>query len=136
MNAAIDPGTLYARLGGHEGILRLITPFYVDVRQHHLLGPIFNAQIQDWPAHLAHITDFWARQTGGPSNYGGGFAGAHLQLGIVPEHVEQWLALWDFNCRRHLPAPEAAEMSALARGIGTQLQKILAGRGGLTIGPD
>jgi len=129
-----NPGTLYERLGGHEGILRLITPFYFDVRQHHLLGPIFNARIKDWPAHLAHITDFWARQTGGPSHYGGGFAGAHLQLGIAPEYVEQWLALWDFNCHRQLPAKEAAEMSALARSIGTQLQKILAGRSGLSIG--
>src|SRR6185503_7066050 len=131
-----NPGTLYERLGGHAGILRLITPFYFDVRQHHLLGPIFNARIQDWPAHLARITDFWARQTGGPSRYGGGFAGTHLQLGIAPEHVGQWLALWDFNCRRQLPAAEATEMSALARGIGKQLQKILAGRSGLSIGPD
>jgi len=136
MNALSNPGTLHERLGGHEGILRLIRPFYFDVRQHHLLGPIFNARIQDWPAHLAHIADFWARQTGGPSSYGGGFAGAHLQLGIAPEHVEQWLALWDFNCRRQLPAKEAAEMSALARSIGTQLQKILAGRSGLSIGAD
>jgi len=128
--------TLYDRLGGHERILRLVTPFYIDVRQHHLLGPIFNSQIQDWPAHLAHITEFWARQTGGPSQYQGGFAAAHLQLGIAPEHVEHWLALWDFNCRRQLPATEASEMSALARSIGKQLQKILNGRSGLSIGPD
>lgn len=131
-----NSNTLYARLGGHEGIRRLLTPFYFDVRQHQLLGPVFNAHIQDWPAHLAHVTDFWARQTGGPLSYAGGFAGAHLQLGIAPEHVEQWLALWDFNCRRQLPATEATEMSAVARSIGTQLQKILAGRSGLSIGTD
>ncbi len=128
--------TLYDRLGGHEAILLLITPFYFDVRQHQLLEPIFNAHITDWPAHLAHITDFWARQTGGPSRYGGGFAAAHLQLGITPEHVGTWLELWDFNCRRQLPADQATEMSALARSIGTQLQKILAGRSGLSLGTD
>ena len=126
--------TLYERLGGHEGILRLIKPFYIDVRQHAALGPIFNAQIQDWPAHLAHITEFWARQTGGPSQYPGGFAGAHLPLGILPSDLQHWLGLWEFNCRRQLAAREADEMIALAQRIGGQLQKILSGRPGIAIG--
>ncbi len=56
---------LYARLGGHSGILKLIQPFYMDVRQHVLLGPIFNSHIQDWDAHLTKITEFWALQAGG-----------------------------------------------------------------------
>ena len=47
--------SLYERLGGHEGILKLIKPFYADVRQHELLGPIFNSHIQDWSAHLEKI---------------------------------------------------------------------------------
>jgi hemoglobin len=125
--------TLYERLGGHEGILRLITPFYTDVRQHAVLGPIFNAQIQDWPAHLANIAEFWARQTGGPSKYPGGFAAAHLPLGIQPSDFQHWLGLWEWNCRRHLAPAEADEMIALAHRIGGQLQKILSGRTGLSI---
>src|SRR5687767_11351086 len=116
---------LYERLGGHDGILRLLKPFYVDVRQHAVLGPIFDARIQNWPEHLAHITEFWVRQTGGPSNYPGGFAAAHLPLGIQPSDLQHWLALWEFNCRRHLASAEAEEMIALARSIGSQLQKIL-----------
>lgn len=128
--------TLYERLGGHQGILRLITPFYADVRQHAVLGPIFNARVQDWPAHLAHITEFWARQTGGPSNYPGGFAAAHLPLGLQASDIEHWLTLWNWNCRRQLPASEADEMIALALRIGTQLRRILAGRPGFSIGPE
>jgi hypothetical protein len=58
-----------------------------------------------------------------------------LPIGIQPEHLRLWLELWDFNCRRHLTAPEAADMSALAHCIGEQLQRILDGRGGLSIGP-
>lgn len=127
--------TLYERLGGHEGILRLIKPFYIDVRQHAVLGPIFNARIQDWPAHLMHITEFWARQTGGPSQYPGGFAGAHLSLGIQPTDLQSWLQLWEWNCRRHLAASEADELIALAGRIGQQLQRILSGRAGLSIEP-
>lgn len=125
--------SLYQRLGEREGIALLLRHFYADVRQHAVLGPIFNQRIQDWPAHLARIGDFWARQTGGPSRYDGGFGAAHLPLGIKPPHLEHWLGLWEFNCRRHLAAPEAEEMVILARKIGDQLLRILAGRPGIRI---
>ncbi len=113
--------SLYERLGEHEGILKLLKPFYIDVRQHAVLGPIFNAHIQDWPAHLANITEFWTLQTGGPSKYRGGFAGAHLSLGLKPEHFQHWLGLWEFNNARQLSPPEAAEMTALAQEFGRRL---------------
>ncbi len=125
--------TLYQRIGGHDGIQRLIRPFYMDVRQHAVLGPIFNARIRDWPAHLEKIGEFWARQTGGPSQYSGGFVGAHQSLGLQPEHFGLWLALWDFNSRRQLPLTEADEMSKLAHRIGEQLQRIVGGLGGLQL---
>jgi hemoglobin len=114
--------------------LRLIRPFYADVRQHAVLGPIFNARIHDWPAHLAKITEFWARQAGGPSRYPGGFGAAHLNLGVGPEHFGHWLALWEFNCRRNLGAREADELVALAHVFAQRLQGILSGRGGLRPG--
>lgn len=130
----VNTSPLYERLGGHAGILRLLETFYIDVRQHAVLGPIFEERIQDWPAHLANITEFWARQTNGPSVYPGGFAGAHLSLGIGSGHLEAWLGLWEWNCRRHLPAAEAEEMVALAHRIGGQLWRILTNRPGFQIG--
>ncbi|HAM72553.1 MAG TPA: globin [Verrucomicrobiales bacterium] len=126
--------TLYERIGGQDGIAQLLRHFYADVRQHQVLGPIFNQRIHDWPAHLVKIGEFWARQTGGPSRYAGGFAGAHVPLGIGPAHLDAWLSLWDFNCRRHLPPQEAQELSAIARRIGGQLLRILSGNAGLQIG--
>ena len=127
--------TLYQRLGGHDGLQVLLKPFYSDVRQHHLLGPIFNAHITDWPTHMAKIGEFWARQTGGPSQYSGGFGSAHLPLGIQAAHLNQWLGLWEFNCRRQLSQAEAEEMIQLAHRIGDQLARILSGRSGLNIVP-
>ena len=122
--------TLYERMGQFEGILAFIKPFYADVRQHAELGPVFNQTIEDWPAHMNRIAGFWARQTGGPSEYAGGFAGAHMRLGIPPELVDQWLELWKFNCERELQEPERGEMLTLARHLGSNLQRILAGRPG------
>lgn len=130
-----SPGkSLYERLGGHEGILKLIKPFYADIRQHAMLGPIFTAHIPDWPTHLDKITDFWALQTGGVSRYRGGFGAAHVSLGIGAEHFQHWLALWKFNNARQLAPPEASEMNALAQQLAGRLSAITQGRRSFTIG--
>lgn len=118
--------TLYQRIGGKDGLQLLLRHFYADVRQHTVLGPIFNRQIEDWPAHLEVINSFWARLTGGPSDYSGQMPMKHLSLGIDAPHFAAWLQLWDFNCSRYLRETEAREMSALAHGIGQRLRSILA----------
>ena len=112
---------LYERLGGHDGILKLIKSFYADVRQHAVLGPIFNAKIQNWPEHLEKIAEFWALQAGGESRYRGGFGAAHLSLGLKPEHFQLWLGLWEFNNSRLLAPREAEEMNALAHQFARRL---------------
>jgi hemoglobin len=53
--------SLYERIGGRDGLAKFLNHFYSDVRQHTVIGPIFNKQIQDWPAHLEKIGSFWAR---------------------------------------------------------------------------
>ena len=120
--------SLYDRLGGHDGILKLIKTFYVDARQHAVLGPIFNSHIQDWPAHLDKIADFWALQTGGQSRYRGGFAGAHMSLGLQAEHFQHWLGLWELNNGRHLAPREAEELNARAHELGRRLFTVTRNR--------
>lgn len=119
---------LYERLGGHDGILKLIKSFYVDARQHAVLGPIFNSHIQDWPAHLDKIADFWALQTGGPTRYRGGFAGAHMSLGLEAEHFQHWLGLWEWNNSRHLAPRETQELNAIAHEMGRRLFTVTRSR--------
>ncbi|MBC8097699.1 MAG: group III truncated hemoglobin [Akkermansiaceae bacterium] len=113
--------SLYERLGGHEGILKLLKSFYADVRQHAVLGPIFNVKIQNWTEHLEKIAEFWALQTGGESRYRGGFGAAHLSLDLKPEHFQHWLKLWEFNNARQLAPVEAAELNALAHQFARRL---------------
>lgn len=117
--------SLYERLGGHAGLSTLLHHFYADVRQHRIIGPIFSERIENWNAHIAKIAEFWARATGGPSQYAGQMPVKHLSLGLRPEHLRFWLELWDFNCRRRLGAREAEEMSQLAHGIGGRLLDIV-----------
>ncbi len=116
---------LYERLGGRPALQQLLRRFYADVRQHRTIGPIFTARIEDWPAHLEKIADFWSGATGGPIRYSGPMPARHVPLGLEEEHFEAWLDLWERQCRALLPPREAGEMIALAQNIGQRLRQIV-----------
>lgn len=118
--------SLYDRVGGRTGIATLLRHFYADVRQHGLIGPVFNQRISDWPAHLAKIEEFWARVTGGPSVYSGQMPAKHTGLGLGANHFDAWLQLWESNCRCYCGPREAQEMIDLAHEIGRRLRSILS----------
>lgn len=118
--------SLFARIGGREVLARLLRFFYADVRQHQVIGPVFNAHIEDWPTHLEKIADFWSGATGGPVRYAGPMPQKHFPLELGREHFEAWLDLWRRQCRIRLPAPEAEEMIRLAETIGERLRFLIA----------
>jgi len=122
--------SLYDRLGGRAGLLELLKYFYADVRQHREIAPIFAANIEDWPAHLEKIADFWSGVTGGPANYRGGMPMKHFPLGLEKRHFEAWLGLWARQCSTRLGPVEAAELVAIAETIGQRLRQMIALNGG------
>ncbi|ACB75430.1 truncated hemoglobin [Opitutus terrae] len=117
--------SLFERLGGRPQLMRLLRHFYADVRQHQEIGPIFAAQISDWPAHLEKIGNFWSNVTGGPMRYDGPMPQRHFPLGLEPRHFEAWLDLWRRNCRIYLAPGEADEMIAAAEAIGERLRWLI-----------
>jgi hemoglobin len=121
-----DSAPLFERLGGRAGIQHLLKHFYADVRQQNTIGPIFRAQIHDWPAHLEKIADFWSGATGGPPHYSGPMPQRHFPLGIGAPHFDAWLDLWRRHCRAHLRPREAEELIRIAVGIGERLQELVA----------
>lgn len=115
--------SLFERIGGRPGLLRLLWHFYADVRQHKLIGPIFEEQIQDWNGHIEKIADFWSQITGEPSGYAGPMPAPHIPLGLREEHFQAWLNLWYINCRSYLAADCAGELSTLAGQIAVRLRQ-------------
>jgi len=113
---------LFKRLGGRSGLLDLLNHFYADVRQHKLLGPVFESQVEDWRSHLETIANFWTQVTGGPADYSGQMPARHIPLSLKEEHFQAWLSLWAFNCRCRLPSECAEEMIAYASQIGLRLR--------------
>ncbi len=80
----------------------LVRRFYEQVRDHELLGPVFNEIVQDWEVHLVHLSDFWEMillQTGPGS---GKFnptkvhreVDAKVDYSIDQVHFGNWLELW------------------------------------------
>jgi hemoglobin len=126
MTLPTPSGSLFERLGGRPKLQELLRYFYADVRQHAEIGPIFAAQIKDWPAHLEKIADFWQGVTGGPVRYSGAMPVKHMNLGLEERHFAAWLGLWHRHCRARLPAAEAAELIAMAENIGQRLREITA----------
>lgn len=103
--------------------MRLLRHFYADVRQHRLLGPIFAAHVEDWPAHLEKIGDFWSTMIGGPTNYYGAMPRQHMPLGLRAEEFQAWLGLWEHNCRAWLRSDCAAALIARAHQIAARLRQ-------------
>jgi hemoglobin len=125
--------TVFEFVGGRAALLDFLRQFYADVRQDSLIGPIFDAHIHDWPTHLEKITDFWALQTGGPSNYRGGFGAVHLPLGLAEPHFRRWLMLWELNCKARLEPAAAEYLIGRAHELAGNLRRLVGGRGGLQV---
>lgn len=92
-----------------ESIDRLVETFYGKARADDLLGPVFEAAVEDWPAHFEKLGEFWRGVMFGKSRYRGGMMFAHFQQRehITPAHLERWLKLW-WEATEATMAPQAA----------------------------
>lgn len=87
-----------------EDIFLLVSSFYDKVRTNDTLGPFFNETINDWDAHLQHLTTFWetslfmTRKL--EKKYYGNPLEAHVKVdhmhdnSITEMHFGIWLNLW------------------------------------------
>jgi hemoglobin len=107
-------------------IRRLVREFYAVVRQDEILQPTFSAIIgDDWEPHLIRMESFWASVAIGDSSFQGNVYGKHMQLkGIIPEHFERWLALFEQNADRIFPADVATNLKLMAHRIASSLQLV------------
>src|SRR3954471_21950582 len=75
-------------------IERLVRTFYARVQADPLIGPIFAARIEDWEAHIAKLCAFWSSVALMTGRYHGAPMAVHLNLPIVAEHFDRWIALF------------------------------------------
>lgn len=75
-------------------IAELVRCFYNRARRDPLIGPVFEAAVEDWEEHLARLTDFWSSVMLTTGHYKGNPFGAHRPLPLTPRMFEVWLGLW------------------------------------------
>jgi hemoglobin len=101
----------------------LVAEFYRRVRQDALLGPVFDAAIEDWDQHLSRMRDFWSSVVLMSGRYKGKPVLVHAMLqGIAPAHFRQWLALFEETTSDVCPAKAAELFIDRARRIAESLQ--------------
>lgn len=105
-------------------LARLVSAFYVRVRSDDLLGPVFAGAVDDWPHHLALLTDFWSSVMLTTGRYKGNPVAAHRKhlAAITPAHFDRWLALWTEVTASRLPADVAVALQQKAARIAQSLQ--------------
>lgn len=107
-----------------EQLELLVDRFYAKVREDMVLGPVFNAAIDDWPEHLERLSAFWSSVMLTTGRYKGNPMAAHLKHvhAIVPAMFERWLELWRETAREILSEVGAAGVIAKAERIAESLQ--------------
>lgn len=89
-------------------ISALVERFYGKARRDPMIGPVFEAAVDDWDEHLAKLSDFWSSVMLTTGRYKGNPMAAHLKHKIEPAFFDRWLALWH-ETTGEIFAPEAAE---------------------------
>ncbi|GAB3424679.1 group III truncated hemoglobin [Niabella aquatica] len=93
-----------------EDIRLLVNSFYGKIREHELLGPIFNGVIQNrWPGHLEKMYRFWQTVLLEDHTYFGSPFPPHAKLPVKKEHFDAWLETWHATLDAHFTGAKADE---------------------------
>jgi hemoglobin len=107
-----------------EPIIRdLVHAFYAKARCDAVLGPIFDANVKDWPAHLENMCAFWSSATLKSGRYKGHPMLPHARIAEIDKtHFMRWLALFGETAAEICPGEAAALFVDRAERFGQSLQ--------------
>jgi hemoglobin len=125
-----------ARTGIDEAMIeRLVRRFYARANEDPLLGPVFNARIDEWEPHLQRIMAFWSSVALMTGRYHGQPMRAHLSLPVDAAHFNRWLMLFEETAREICPPAAAEHFIERARRIAQSLELGMAVHHGAMLGP-
>ncbi len=111
-----------SELTNEEEITTLVHRFYDKVRADSLLGPVFDAHIDDWDHHLAIMVRFWSSLLLGSGTYSGTPMPKHVALPSLDAGMfRHWLALFHETTSELPNRAFAAEAEKFAQRIARSL---------------
>jgi hemoglobin len=111
-------------------IAALTERFYSKARRDPMIGPVFNAAVEDWDAHLRTLRDFWSSVMLTAGRYKGNPVAAHVKHPIEPAFFNRWLALWRETAVELFAPPIAERFRDKAERIAESLKLALFFRPG------
>lgn len=111
-------------------IERLVRGFYAKVRNDALLGPVFDARIQDWEPHLQRMCLFWSSVALMSGAYHGSPMQMHAPLPVDAGHFDRWLQLFEETAHELCPPQAAEHFVVRARRIAQSLELGIASHNG------
>jgi hemoglobin len=111
-----------AELCTEEEVSRLVHSFYARIRQDEVLGPIFEAHIDDWDRHMVNLANFWSAVLRRTGRFSGAPIPKHAALpGLSAELFQRWLKLFRENAVAQLDRDMSELACATAERIAQSL---------------
>jgi hemoglobin len=99
-----------------DQIRAVVVEFYRRARRDDRLGPVFEAHVGDWGAHLMRMTDFWSAALLRTGRYSGRPVERHRGIdGLSAGHFDRWIELFEDTVRDLCPPREAKAFLVRAR---------------------
>jgi hemoglobin len=112
-------------------IAAVVDAFYRRIRADVLLGPIFAAHVDDWPAHIEKLTRFWSSVLMMSGRYKGTPLQNHLAIPhLSAAHFERWLGLFADTLADLCTSEQAALFMSRAARIAQSFQMAIAQQAG------
>ncbi len=136
MSREPNPNAPGVEAGVTEPMIRdLVHRFYARVRQDAMIGPIFNAAVENWDAHLDKLCGFWSSVTLMTGRYKGTPMRVHAELSsLSAEHFDRWLELFRRTADEVCPGAPARLFVNMAERIAQSLQLGIALHRGQMLG--
>lgn len=113
---------------------RLVRTFYGKVRLDPVLGPVFEARVEDWEHHFQTLDAFWSSVTLGTGAYSGTPMQKHVKLPVDSRHFDRWLRLFGETAIEICPIDAARLFLERAMRIAESLELAIAGDLGVMLG--
>lgn len=111
----------------------VVRGFYDRVRRDALLGPVFEARIDDWEPHLERMFAFWSSVALMSGRYHGQPMPKHLPLPVDAAHFDRWLELFEITVQEICPPKAAEHFLERARRIAESMELGIAGAHGVLL---
>ncbi|HEY3912041.1 MAG TPA: group III truncated hemoglobin [Stellaceae bacterium] len=126
---------IVARTAIDEAMIeQLVRAFYDRARRDPLIGPVFEAVVHDWEAHIGQMCAFWSSVALMSGRYHGQPMVVHQPLPIDTSYFDRWLEIFAATAREVCPPPAASHFLERAYRIADSLELGIAFRKG-EIGP-